>query len=548
MIMTLQTAAEIYSALPIPPILAQEGDTNVFVTQLGNRFGSFLPNLVAAILILLAGWLIATIAASLTRGLLNRTNLDDRIANMVMGRDRDQDVPVENWIATVVYWIILIFTLVAFLKALNLTEVSEPLNNLLQQIFLYLPRIAGAALLLGLAWLIATLVKLLVTRGLSRFNLDDRLAEQTGGNTGPFLVNETIGDILYWFVFLLFLPLILSALELEGLLEPVQDLIDQFLSAIPQILTALLVLGIGWLIARIVRGIVTNFLIATGIDRLGTRFGLAETTREGVALSNLIGTIVYVLILIPVAIVALNELDLEAVSAPAIVMLERALAAVPQIVTAGLIIIIAYVVGRFVADLVSSILTSVGFDRIFGVLGLPELSVSAAREVRTIPNTEGQPETTVQTPGSTPSEIVGIIVLVGIVLFGIITATETLGFDQLTDIVRAIMRVSARVLSGVVVFAIGLYFSNLAFRAITSINNPQARTLAQAARIITIAFVGAMALQQAGVATDIVNLAFGLLLGAVAVAIAIAFGLGGRDIAAEQMREWLNSFKNNRPY
>ncbi|MFE4107021.1 mechanosensitive ion channel [Almyronema epifaneia] len=546
--MTLQTAAEIYSALPIPPILAQEGDTNVFVTQLGNRFGSFLPNLVAAILILLAGWLIATIAASLTRGLLNRTNLDDRIANMVMGRDRDQDVPVENWIATVVYWIILIFTLVAFLKALNLTEVSEPLNNLLQQIFLYLPRIAGAALLLGLAWLIATLVKLLVTRGLSRFNLDDRLAEQTGGNTGPFLVNETIGDILYWFVFLLFLPLILSALELEGLLEPVQDLIDQFLSAIPQILTALLVLGIGWLIARIVRGIVTNFLIATGIDRLGTRFGLAETTREGVALSNLIGTIVYVLILIPVAIVALNELDLEAVSAPAIVMLERALAAVPQIVTAGLIIIIAYVVGRFVADLVSSILTSVGFDRIFGVLGLPELSVSAAREVRTIPNTEGQPETTVQTPGSTPSEIVGIIVLVGIVLFGIITATETLGFDQLTDIVRAIMRVSARVLSGVVVFAIGLYFSNLAFRAITSINNPQARTLAQAARIITIAFVGAMALQQAGVATDIVNLAFGLLLGAVAVAIAIAFGLGGRDIAAEQMREWLNSFKNNRPY
>ncbi|NEQ33096.1 MAG: hypothetical protein F6K04_19210, partial [Leptolyngbya sp. SIO4C5] len=252
MMMTLQTAAEIYSALPIPPILAQEGDTNVFVTQLGNRFGSFIPNLVAAILILLAGWLIATVVASVTRGLLNRTNLDDRIANMVMGRDRDQDVPVENWIATAVYWIILIFTLVAFLKALNLTEVSEPLNNLLQQIFLYLPRIGGAALLLGLAWLIATLVKLLVTRGLSRFNLDDRLAEQTGEGGSPFLVNETIGDVLYWFIFLLFLPLILDALDLQGLLEPVQDLIDQFLSAVPQILTALLVLGIGWLVARIV--------------------------------------------------------------------------------------------------------------------------------------------------------------------------------------------------------------------------------------------------------------------------------------------------------
>jgi hypothetical protein len=52
-----------------------------------------------------------------------------------------------------------------------------------------------------------------------------------------------------------------------------------------------------------------------------------------------------------------------------------------------------------------------------------------------------------------------------------------------------------------------------------------------------------MALQQMGVATNIVNLAFGLLVGAIAVAIALAFGLGGRDIASEQIREWLGSFK-----
>jgi hypothetical protein len=71
----------------------------------------------------------------------------------------------------------------------------------------------------------------------------------------------------------------------------------------------------------------------------------------------------------------------------------------------------------------------------------------------------------------------------------------------------------------------------------------QSRVLAQAARIAVITFSGAMALQQMGVATDIVNLAFGLLLGAIAVAIAIAFGLGGRDVASEQIREWLNGFR-----
>jgi hypothetical protein len=65
--------------------------------------------------------------------------------------------------------------------------------------------------------------------------------------------------------------------------------------------------------------------------------------------------------------------------------------------------------------------------------------------------------------------------------------------------------------------------------------------LAQAARIGILIFVGAMALQQMGVATNIVNLAFGLLMGAFAVAFAIAFGLGGRTVAEDLMRSWLSA-------
>jgi hypothetical protein len=122
-------------------------------------------------------------------------------------------------------------------------------------------------------------------------------------------------------------------------------------------------------------------------------------------------------------------------------------------------------------------------------------------------------------------------------------ATEILNFPALTEIVRAILRIGARVLSGVVVFALGLYLANLAFRLVNAMGTSQAKVLAQAARIAVITFSGAMALQQMGVATDIVNLAFGLLLGAIAVAIAIAFGLGGRDVASEQIREWLNGFR-----
>lgn len=536
-----------------------------FIDEMSSTLGAFLPSLIWAIVILIAGWIVATIVASVVKGILKRTTLDDRFTNMIMGQDPNRDVPIEEWVATAIYWIIMIFTLVAFLNALNLEVVSEPLNDFLQEIFQYLPRIGGAVLLLAVAWATATIVKVLVTQGLSRFNLDDRLSQQMGESGSPVVLNETIGNILYWFIFLLFVPLILSALDLTGLLAPIESLINDFLQAIPRILTAGIILVVGWFIARIVRDIVTNLLQATQADQLGARFGLSASTTtprqaapgtpppppsamtgstdtaDGISLSKLAGTIVFVLILIPAVVAALNELDIEAISAPAISMLELILDSIPRVIMAGVVLAIAYVVGQFVSDLVTGLLRSAGFDNILSILGLPELNTPQAG-IEGI-DAEGRPATRVETARTSPSEVVGLVALVAIVLFGAITATEILGFATLSTIVRAILRISARVLSGVVVFAVGLYFANLAFRLIRNMGGGQANILAQAARIALIALVTAMGLQQMGVATDIVNLAFGLLLGAVAVAIAIAFGLGGRDIASEQIREWLNSFK-----
>jgi hypothetical protein len=58
-------------------------------------------------------------------------------------------------------------------------------------------------------------------------------------------------------------------------------------------------------------------------------------------------------------------------------------------------------------------------------------------------------------------------------------------------------------------------------------------------------FVGAIALRQMGIADEIVVIAFGLLMGAVAVAAALAFGLGGREIAARELENWLSRLRSN---
>ncbi|MEM9487193.1 MAG: mechanosensitive ion channel [Cyanobacteria bacterium P01_F01_bin.116] len=519
--------------------LAIANSVTQFTDTIGSQLGSFLPGLLGAFLLLIVGLIVATIAKAFSKFVFSKTNLDNQLAAKA---GLGEDVPIENTIGSIVFWVVMLFFIIAILNALKLDAVSQPISGLLQTVFEYVPRLAGAGLILFITWIIAKVAKSAVVNGLGRFNLDERLAEQTGVDSegNAFQVNDTLGNVIYWFIFLLALPLVLSALQLPGLLGPVEELLNQFLSAIPQVLTAAIVFGIGWLVANIVKGIVTNLLMATGADTFGARFGLAARPSDGVSVSSLAGVLVYTMILIPAAIAALNELNIEAISGPAVDMLERVLFIIPQVLAAGVVLAVFYFIGQFVSDLVVSLLSGIGFDNITNILGLPELSMPVEPEAVLA---EGEPMPAVEAPQKTPSEIVGVIILVGIVLFGAITATEILDFPVLTQIVKNIMGVSVRVLSGVVVFAIGLYAANLAFRLINGMGMSSSSTLAQSARIAIIAFVGAMALQQMGVATSIVNLAFGLLLGAVAVAIAIAFGLGGRDVAADNLREWVNHLK-----
>lgn len=518
-------------------VTTSAGNAVNMVQNTGSSLLNFLPNLLGALAVLIIGWIVATFAASLLRGLLKRTSIDERLSNWT-GASSSAPLPIAKWLATAVYWIILAFTIVGFLNALQLQGVSAPLNGFLQQIFSYLPRLASAGLLLLGAWVLATVCKMIVTRGLSRLNLDSRIAQHSGDDGGtPFLLSDTLGNALYWFIFLFFLPMILNALDLQGPLAPVQNLLNQFLGFLPNLISAVIIGAVGWFLARVIRGIATNMSAALGVDQLASRVGLTTSSTGGLSLSGLIGTIAYIAVLVPSIIAALNALRIEAISGPAVSMLQRIFDTLPQIITAGVILAVFFFIGRFVADLVTSILKSIGFDNLFNWLGLSGTTVP-----RTTPDgvANGQAALT----SKSPSEVAGIVTLVGIMLVGTVTATDVLGIPALTGIVNSLLAIAGRVLVGVIIFAVGLWLANVAYRLIASAGNRQADILGQAARVSILAFVAAMALQQMGIASNIVNLAFGLLLGAVAVATALAFGLGGRDVAGDQIRGWLSSFNN----
>jgi hypothetical protein len=486
---------------------------------------SYVPTLVGALLLLLVGWLIALAVSGVVRRALRRTTLDNRLAGWIAGEEAAEGIEVERWIARAVFWLIMIFVLVAFFQVLGLTLVTEPLNQLLIQVFQYAPRLVGAGLLLILAWVLASILRFFVTRVVKTAKIDERLGSLAGLEEAERVpLGKTLGDAAYWLVFLLFLPAVLGALAVEGLLQPVQGMLDKVLSFLPSLLAASLILAIGWFVARIVQRIVANLLVAVGADRLSERVGLDRVLGKQ-RLSGLVGLIVYVLVLVPVLIAALNALALDAITQPASNMLNMILTALPGIFAAALLLAIAYVVGRLVAGLITNVLTGVGFDTILARLGI-------GREFA-----EGQ---------RTPSEIAGYLVLVAVMLLAAIEASRLLGFAALAGLMTDLTVFLGRVIVGLVIFGIGLYLANLAAQVAQASGVAQAGLLALSARGSILVLAGAIALSQMGLASEIIDLAFGLLLAAIALAAALAFGLGGREIAARELDEWIDSVKSKK--
>ena len=483
---------------------------------------SSIPTVVGALAVLIIGWLIALVVSAVVRRALRRTTVDKRLTGLIAVEGAEA-IEVERWIGRGVFWLIMIFVLVAFFQVLGLTMITEPLNQLLIQVFQYAPRLIGGGLLLLFAWALASILRFFVTRVLKAAKLDERLGTLAGVEEEERVpLSKTLGDAVYWLVFLLFLPALLGALAVEGLLEPVQGMITNILEFLPNIFAAGLILAIGWFVARIVQRIVTNLLAAIGTDRLSERVELDRVLGKQ-RLSGVLGLIVYFLILIPVLIAALNALGLDAITEPASNMLNVILTALPGIFAAGLLVAIAYVVGRVVSGLITNVLTGIGFNAILARLGVGKEPAEGER---------------------TLSEIVGYLVLVGVMLLASMEAARLLGFTLLADLVAEFTFFAGQVVLGLIIFGIGLYLANLAAEVVKASGAAQAGLLALAARISILVLAGAIALSQMGLASEIINLAFGVVLGAIGVAVALAFGLGGREIAARELEEWLKSLRS----
>lgn len=381
-------------------------------------------------------------------------------------------------------------------------------------------KVVMAVVILLVTWIIASVVKWAISKLVSRVGFLQR-----GGGADGQSLGSAIGQIASLVIWLFGLIAVLQLFALERVLQPVQDLLATGLSFLPNIIGAGFVFFIGFVIAKIVKQLIeatlgrVNFAglvgrAKTAADKTAENAGVedssagsvpsaadAETNRR---ITGVIGNVVFALIVIVVAISALQILGIQAVSEPATQMLTLILDFIPLFIAAALILAVGVLIAKFVGNLLGSVLSSIGTDRAAANMGIEPTQTSV-------------------------SDILSRIAQVGIVLFFGIMAARTLDFPEITAILNEVLELGGRVLFGAVIIGAGFFIANLLAKTVG------AGTPSTIMRYGTIALFVAMGLQYMGIADSIINLAFGAVVVGGALAAALAFGLGGRDAAARTL-------------
>ena len=463
--------------------------------------------ILAAIVILLVGWIIALIVAAGVKKLLQKLNTNHRLSSAT-----GHTPNIENLISKLVFWFVIILAVVGALNVLNISAVSDPFSNMVSRVLAFIPNLLAAVAVGFIGWILAGLVKAGLTNVLARTEMDEKLSNEVGVGS----LSSNIGEIFYWLVLLLFLPIVLSILGLTGLLIPVQNMVNEAVAYLPNLLIAGVIIFVGYILAKIVRGIVEGLSNSLGLQTQAEKIGLFKNSN----VSKFLGSFVFAIIIITALIVAFEALGIEAISQPATAMLNQIMYAIPQIIAAGLILIVAYVVSRFVGRLVAELVSGAGVDEI-------PMKLDVQRFL-------GQTRV---------SDIIGCLIVFFTMLFAVSEAADRLGLEQISVLIAMFIQFGASILLGAVILVVGFWLANVVANVIQRGEYNSSRWLGNLVRILIMGLVIAMGLRAMGIADSIVNLAFGLTLGSVAVAFALAFGLGGRQPAERLLSDLLDKAK-----
>lgn len=386
-----------------------------------------------------------------------------------------------------------------------------------------IPDVLVALIVLLVAFLVAWVAKKLILKLLKMLGLEKAMKKAGVDETNCKKTVDFVGRLVYLIVFLLFLPGIFEKLGLNNVAQPIVNMMNVFTTYLPNIVAAVIILIIGLFVAKLVKELLIPIFKRLGMDSWLKKIGYAGA--DDVEISTVLATIVYVLILVPVTIAALNALKIEAISKPAINMLDQVIVFLPRIAVAVAIIFIGRFVAKLVFMLLEQILKSVGLDKT-----TQNIFVTSGTKVN---------------EKFSLSKLIANVVRAIVIIFFIVEALNTLQLEVLTKIGHATIAYMPYAISALIILGVAVIVANFIEKVILKkFNVTKGTAFLAKAVIITIGVF--ITLYQMGVAPAMVNSAFIIVLGAFAVAFAISFGIGGRTFAEHTMKKLEHKVENTK--
>ena len=392
-------------------------------------------------------------------------------------------------------------------------------QNLLNQIISSTPSIIGAILIFIIALVVASIVKVIIVKGGRKLGLNkytDKIGLKSDKGSLDF-----IGSLAFFITFILFIPGILDSLNMKSVSDPIMNMIGSILGYLPNILAAILIIVIFVFLAKLLKNILVTLLKKFNVDNIQSKIGIKGTS---LSLSEVIANFVYALILLFAIIAALKVLNINAISDPAINILNMIMDIIPLIFVAALLIFAGVFIAKIAGEFIHGILNKTSLDGF--------VLTSVGRKDGSVID-------------FSCSKLIGDVVRYLIIIVFVVGALSVIKLDILQKIGINVLAFIPSLLIAFLVMIIGMLFGSW-FEGLMIDKFKISKTLSSIVKYIIFTIAIFMMLGQLGIAKYIVNALFIMILGALAIAFAISFGLGGRDFAKKMVEKASNKIDDNK--
>ena len=319
---------------------------------------------------------------------------------------------------------------------------------------------------------------------------------------------KSAGNLVYYLILLITVVAVLEALGLKYVTQPFLDLLNKVASYVPNVIGATVILVVGILFAKIAKEFTNSLIETLQIEEFGRKYGIED-------LGGALGNLVYIFVLLFVVIAALNALQISAITTPAVSMLSAILQAIPRIVAALIVFGIIFYVGKVIADITAKVADELNIDEIAKELGVSSDKLKFA-------------------------DLVKYTILTFAVLLGLSQAFHYLKAEALYNLTYEFTLVAFKIVVATVILFAGAYLGGLFEKRVES------ETIGKTVKFAFVVAAIFIALPYVGVSPEVVEIVvFSICLG-VGLAFALAFGLGGKDVAAELLRKLLSSDRSEK--